>query len=50
MAFLNGELEEEIYMELPEGTVKKENKNKVCRLRKALYALKQGVPLLGIGN
>lgn len=38
-AFLNGELEEEIYMEQPEGYVN--NPNLVCRLRKALYGLKQ---------
>ena len=43
MAFLNGELEEEVYIELPERTVKEENKNKICRLKKALYGLKQGV-------
>lgn len=37
-AFLNGELTEDIYMELPEGF--KQN-NKVCKLNKALYGLKQ---------
>ena len=40
-AFLNGELEEEIYMKQPEGYVKSGAANKVCRLRKALYGLKQ---------
>ena len=38
-AFLNGSLDEEIYMEQPEGFVVAAGK--VCRLRKALYGLKQ---------
>ena len=40
-AFLNGELEEEIYMEQLKGFVVPEKKNKVCRLIKSLYGLKQ---------
>lgn len=38
--FLNGELEEDIYMEQPEGFVALGNE-KVCRLVKSLYGLKQ---------
>ncbi|GJE99425.1 hypothetical protein PsYK624_156870 [Phanerochaete sordida] len=38
-AYLNDELDEELYMEQPEGFV--EIAGKVCRLRKAIYGLKQ---------
>ena len=40
-AFLFGELEEEIYMDQPEGYVVKGKEFKVCRLWKAIYGLKQ---------
>ncbi|KAJ9561022.1 hypothetical protein OSB04_006182 [Centaurea solstitialis] len=40
-AFLNGLLKEEIYMEQPEGFVVPGQENKVCRLVKSLYGLKQ---------
>ncbi|CAL1399907.1 unnamed protein product [Linum trigynum] len=40
-AFLHGDLEEEIYMEQPEGFKKEKNEDYVCRLRKSLYGLKQ---------
>lgn len=38
-AYLNGILEEEIYMRVPEGV--KAEKGQVCRLNKSLYGLKQ---------
>jgi hypothetical protein len=38
-AFLNGELEEEVYMEQPDYMVQQENK--VWKLKRALYGLKQ---------
>ena len=40
-AFLNGELEEEIYIEQPDGFVVPGKEKKVCRLVKSLYGLKQ---------
>ena len=43
-AYLYGELEEEIYMEYPEG-IEKKNPNSVLRLKKGLYGLKQSAHL-----
>lgn len=40
-AFLNGHLEEEVYIDQPPGYVKKGEKKNVCHLKKALYDLKQ---------
>jgi hypothetical protein len=39
--FLNGQVEEEVYIEQPEGFVVHEKESHVCKLRKALYGLKQ---------
>ncbi|GJU06396.1 ribonuclease H-like domain-containing protein [Tanacetum coccineum] len=42
-AFLYGDLDEEIYMTIPQGFVNKDNKTKVCRLVKSIYRLKQAL-------
>jgi hypothetical protein len=39
--FLNGEIEEEIYIEQPDGFMIHEKKSHVCRLKKVLYGLNQ---------
>ncbi|KAL0284941.1 UNVERIFIED_CONTAM: Retrovirus-related Pol polyprotein from transposon TNT 1-94 [Sesamum calycinum] len=39
--FLNGELDEEIYMDQPEGFQEMGLKRKVCRLKRSIYGLKQ---------
>ena len=40
-AFLNGELDEEIYMEQLFGLIQNGQKCKVCKLKKSIYGLKQ---------
>jgi hypothetical protein len=39
--FLNGVIEEEVYIEQPQGFEVKDRKSHVCRMKKALYGLKQ---------
>lgn len=44
-AFLNGYLEEEMYMEIPSSIETRSNINKVYRLKKSLYVSKSLRPL-----
>jgi len=40
-AFLKGGLEEEVYIEQPKGFILGNNEKLVCKLKKALYGVKQ---------
>ena len=41
IAFLNGNLEEEIYMMQPKGFIAENQEHMVCKLKRAIYRLKQ---------
>ncbi|CAH2095631.1 unnamed protein product [Euphydryas editha] len=43
-AFLYGDLEEDVFMVIPDGV--KAPENKICKLNKSLYGLKTGISLL----
>ena len=40
-AFLNGDIDNEIYMQQPDGYVNNDKPGMVCKLKKSLYGLKQ---------
>ena len=42
-SFLNGKIEEQVYIEQPKGFNTHGKKTHVCKLKKALYGLKQTV-------
>ena len=44
MSFLNGDLEEEVYMKQPKGFSSREGEHLVFKLKKSIYSLKQSLP------
>ena len=42
-SFLNGLIEEEVYIEQPQGFETNDQKNHVCRLKNALYGIKKAL-------
>ena len=41
IAFLNGELDEDIYMKQPMDFIVEDQEDKVCKLKRSIYGLKQ---------
>ena len=41
IVFLNGDLQEDVYMDQPEGFEIKEKDQMVCKLKNSIYTLKQ---------
>ena len=39
--FLNGNLQEDVYMIQPEGFISSQHPNKTCKLQRSIYGLKQ---------
>jgi hypothetical protein len=42
-AFMNGNIHKDVYMTQPEGFESKKFTNKVCKLQKSIYGLKQAI-------
>lgn len=42
-SFLNGDLQEEVFMDQPEGFVDTQHSDLVCKLNRSLYGLKQAL-------
>ena len=43
IVFLNGDLDEEIYMQQPVSLIIKGQEHKVCKLKKSIYGLKKAL-------
>ena len=41
IAFLNGNLKEEVYVTQPEGFISSGRANQVCKIKRSIYGLKQ---------